>query len=154
MVVNSTYLAQLAPHVQGSIELTITFDIGSPVNITIIISASPSPIFGGGQGTISKPYQISTAQHLQELMDYPDSHFIQTTNIDLSGIEWIPIGYNSSNPGHPHQFNGVYDGNNLTISGLAMDYADQNYTCRHQKVILGDIGEEINQQMEFVKCQT
>lgn len=38
--------------------------------------------------------------------------FILTTNIDISGENWTPIG----NWGHP--FNGTFDGNGKTISGL------------------------------------
>ena len=45
-------------------------------------------------------------------------------NIDLSGREWEPIGYTEGG-GSIHGFNGMFDGNYKTISGLYVDVRDE-----------------------------
>lgn len=69
--------------------------------------------FGGGSGTESDPYLIATEAHLRDMAAHPllkdRKHFLQTTDIALSG-ERSPI------PG----FNGRYDGNGHKITGLTI----------------------------------
>jgi len=68
--------------------------------------------FGGGAGTQSNPYLISTAQHLRSLslrsVDW-SKHFRQTANINLNGVSIETMN-----------FSGVYDGNNFTISNYTI----------------------------------
>lgn len=80
--------------------------------------------FGGGDGTSSDPWQIETAEHLNNIRNYVGSEhepywFVQTSNIEL-GIPpwndyegWVPIG--SPQDGI---FQGSYDGDFHTINGL------------------------------------
>ncbi|MDW7668510.1 MAG: GLUG motif-containing protein, partial [Bacillota bacterium] len=87
------------------------------------IPYTPSP-FAGGSGTEADPYQVETADQLDEVRNFLDAHFIQIADIDLadyvteggifynSGEGWEPIG-NSSN-----KFQGFYDGDGYTISNL------------------------------------
>ena len=69
-----------------------------------------------GNGTEEEPYQISTKAHLMGLSelaargmvvdedegdwpgDYTGAHFILTRNIDLGGMEWMPIGFIATKP--------------------------------------------------------
>ncbi|MDD4204561.1 MAG: GLUG motif-containing protein [Candidatus Delongbacteria bacterium] len=75
--------------------------------------------FAGGSGTAEDPYQVATAEHLNNVRDYLESHFIQTADIDLGvppwneGEGWEPIGYD-----YTIAFKGVYDGRNYLIQNL------------------------------------
>ena len=79
--------------------------------------------FAGGTGTAFNPWQIATAQQLNNVRIIlgamsSDKHYVQIANIDLgvspwnNGDGWLPIG-NSTN-----QFMGTYDGNGYSINGL------------------------------------
>ena len=76
--------------------------------------------FGGGNGIAQDPYIINTAQQLaylaQNMKDAGSGmgsmHFRLESDLDLNGIEWIPIG------GWDSSFRGVFDGNGHTIRGL------------------------------------
>ncbi len=69
--------------------------------------------FRGGAGTLSDPYQVETRQHLENVRDYPDDHFVQIANIDISEVSnWVPIG-TSANP-----FTGSYNGDGNEITGM------------------------------------
>ncbi len=68
-------------------------------------------VWTAGSGTNSDPYQIQTAQNLAYLAQtvnadnsYAGNYFIQTDDIDLNDIEWIPIGSDT------YKFKGVFDG--------------------------------------------
>ena len=87
--------------------------------------------FAGGDGTRENPYQISTAAQLAKLakdvntgIDYRNQYFKLMDNIDLSGREWEPIGYTEGG-GSIHGFNGMFDGNYKTISGMYVDVRDE-----------------------------
>lgn len=76
----------------------------------------PPSEFAGGSGTEEDPYQVATAQHLDNVRNHLDKYFIQVQNIDLTGLEWEPIGEFSSGS----QFVGSYDGNDKTINHLTI----------------------------------
>ncbi|MGI6130227.1 MAG: S-layer homology domain-containing protein, partial [bacterium] len=60
--------------------------------------------FAGGDGSSGNPYQVTTAEHLNNVRNHINDHFIQTEDIDLKsylseggagyndGAGWIPIG--------------------------------------------------------------
>lgn len=83
-----------------------------------------------GDGTSSSPYQIGTAEDLQYLSlfvndtylnaKYENAYYIQTADIDLSGIMWMPIGTEST------PFNGNYNGGYRNITGLS-NYSKLSY---------------------------
>lgn len=82
--------------------------------------------FAGGDGTKENPYQISTINHLQNISDYLDRHFIQINNIDASvtsewngGQGFQPIG-DREDP-----FSGIYEGNGFEITGLTIYREDK-----------------------------
>ncbi|MDD2332106.1 MAG: FlgD immunoglobulin-like domain containing protein, partial [Candidatus Cloacimonetes bacterium] len=77
-------------------------------------------------GTAENPFQVHDATQLNELRQYlgaahTNVSFIQTADIDLTGISWMPIGTQAN------AFFGDFDGNgfkirNLTISLPTTDY--------------------------------
>jgi len=86
---------------------------------------SSASSFAGGTGSAVNPYQIATAEQLAYLSDLCATnnqngvYFILTSDLDLSGHEWTPIG-NS-------YFRGNFNGNhhviyNLTITSAAGSY--------------------------------
>jgi hypothetical protein len=76
-----------------------------------------SYIYTHGSGTVEDPYQVWTAADLNGVREDLSAHYIQMADIDLSEYgDWIPIG----------EFNGVYDGNNFTISNLTVPLGDES----------------------------
>lgn len=57
-----------------------------------------------------------------------------TTDVDLTGVNWLPIGYNENNAGpSPYggpMFGGTFDGGNHSISGISVNIpgSDKNVT--------------------------
>jgi len=90
----------------------------------LIATAYTSAQFGGGSGTATDPYIISTAAHLAGITgNYITEgyHFKQTADINLTSYNnWTPIGTTSS------PFNGIYDGNNKEISNLKITGTNAN----------------------------
>jgi len=72
--------------------------------------------FEGGIGTQADPYLIATPEQLDDVRNYPDKHFKQIADIDLSGYSsgegWQPIG------GWEKSFSGTFDGNSYKITNL------------------------------------
>lgn len=64
-----------------------------------------SDLFGGGNGSIWAPYQISTAEHFANIAQFPAAHYQLTEDISLPMEFWVSIG-----------FTGYFDGDGHTIS--------------------------------------
>ena len=78
--------------------------------------------FAGGTGTASDPYQIATADQLNEVRNHLDAdiYFELTTDIDLSSYaNWEPIGTTNQNIVHLFVVN--INGNGYTITNLKID---------------------------------
>ncbi|MGF1583740.1 MAG: hypothetical protein ACFCUM_00335 [Bacteroidales bacterium] len=77
-----------------------------------------------GDGSAGNPFQISSAEHLNDVRNYlgdetTEYYFLQTANIDLSGYtNWVPIG----GGGTTDIFQGHYDGAGYTISNLTINW--------------------------------
>lgn len=94
--------------------------------------------FSGGNGTIGAPYEIATAGELALLANnvnsgntYQGTYFKLTSNIDLQGLEWIPIGRGRLTAGEPNASNafcGSFDGGNHTVSNFTITTANTAYT--------------------------
>lgn len=84
-----------------------------------MVASANAGTFAGGSGTADDPYIIMTAEQLDQVRHYLNSHFMLGTDIDLSlyssGQGWMPIGseYNG--------FVGSFDGDGYTISNLTID---------------------------------
>lgn len=80
-----------------------------------------------GEGTKENPYKISNADELLQFAEnvnngenYENTWFQQVNNIDLYGVDWVPIGiFDSGN-----YFYGVYDGAGHYISNLIINRTD------------------------------
>ncbi len=92
--------------------------------------------FAGGTGSEANPYQVQTADQLNDVRNYLSAHFVQIADIDLethpynTGTGWIPIG-SVTNP-----FVGRYAGNgyeiqNLYISRPGVDYQGLFGVCEN-----------------------
>jgi subtilisin family serine protease len=86
-----------------------------------IVEVTPNTGYAGGNGTISDPFLIETAEQLYNVRFLPDSSFLQIANIDL-GIYlcnenggWSPIG------NQLRSFTGSFDGNGFSILNLCID---------------------------------
>jgi len=73
-----------------------------------------STLFSGGSGTQFDPYQVATANQLNNVRLLPAAYFKQTADIDLgvapfnTSSGWLPIP----------SFSGTYNGNGFTITNL------------------------------------
>lgn len=78
--------------------------------------------FAGGDGLPGTPYLVETVEHLDNVRNHLDSHFLQIADIDLGvmpwsgGDGWDPIGTAVAGG----QFTGRYDGNQRTIRNLTI----------------------------------
>lgn len=77
--------------------------------------------FAGGDGTADSPYKIETIEQLARVRNYLKSgfHFQLQKDLSFAGYEenWVAIGTDADY----FAFQGVFDGNGYTISGLEMD---------------------------------
>jgi hypothetical protein len=77
--------------------------------------------FAGGTGTVSDPYQIATADQLNDVRTYHsvDTYFKLTKDIDLSsystGEGWLPIGNDAS------LYRANINGNGFIITNLTIN---------------------------------
>ena len=81
-------------------------------------------IFASGNGTAENPFLIKTpdqmkvfAGSLSELIDYEGYYVALADDIDLTGIDWNPVG------GQLYPFNGYFDGKGYAIRNLTMGSA-------------------------------
>ncbi len=106
-----------------------------------------------GDGSVSNPYKIASAQDLAGLSwlvytkgeaesplkatDYSgnyifqNKYFIQTEDIDLSAHVWLPIGipYTRDGTSGSNYFSGSYDGGYNTVSGIFMPVRTDLANC-------------------------
>ncbi|MFW6196138.1 MAG: InlB B-repeat-containing protein, partial [Thermoplasmatota archaeon] len=93
--------------------------------------SNPSIGFPGGSGTESDPYLIENWTHLDNVSVNLDSHFELITDIDeytegYSEVVDKPDGFDSI--GEPDsEFNGTFDGNGFSITGLRINRVDEDY---------------------------
>ncbi len=74
-------------------------------------SASPTPyVFSGGAGTSGNPYQLETAQDVQNIGQASSAYFTVVQDINMSGISFSPIT----------SFSGTLYGNNRHLYNLTI----------------------------------
>ncbi|MBQ7546318.1 MAG: leucine-rich repeat protein [Clostridia bacterium] len=91
---------------------------------------SYNSIFQYGDGSVKKPYQISTPEQLNAIRNDLSAHYIQTADIDMSAWgSWEPIGdsysyVENSEIGNvesiENPFMGSFNGNDFQISNLTI----------------------------------
>lgn len=81
--------------------------------------------FSGGSGSSTDPYLLSNAADLAQLAvnvnsmtnSYNGKYLKLTTDIDLAGKYWVPIGYGDTNG---YSFQGKFDGGSHVVSNMAI----------------------------------
>ena len=83
--------------------------------------------FAGGSGTEADPYRIASVEQLQALAvdtnsgtenGYAEMYFLLEADLDLSDVEWTPIGSMEDMDGYTTAFQGNFDGGGHTIFNL------------------------------------
>ena len=97
------------------------YDTSGEVPVANIVYVEPNTPFAGGDGTMNDPYQIATTRHIQNmasaLKEGTAVHFELIDDIDMEGIDWVPLNY--ANP----YMNIVHlDGNGHTIYNFSCSY--------------------------------
>ena len=84
--------------------------------------------FAGGSGTEEDPYLIITAEGLSAIADDLSACYRLDADIDLSGVDWTPIGTfthtgdaDADRPDAADAFSGIFNGGSHTISNLTVD---------------------------------
>jgi len=128
-------------------------------------------LFAGGTGTEEDPYQISTAEQLQNLneclgKDYKNNHYVLNDSIDLTsylsgdgnndGAGWQPIGtLTLVDASSFSSFYGKFNGNGHKIFGLWINRPSAEYVGLFGSVLEGadirNIGVEIDNTNGGVK---
>lgn len=88
---------------------------------TVIYTVRNTP-FDGGEGTADNPYRIATKRQLDNMHNVLEGgkmiHFELVKDIDMAGMEWIPLNYAS-----PYDRGVVLNGNGHTISNFACSHS-------------------------------
>ncbi len=88
---------------------------------TVIYAVRNQP-FEDGNGSADSPYQIATKRQMDNMhnvLEHGKSvYFELVKDIDMSGVDWIPLNYAS-----PYDYRIVFDGKGHTISNFTCDYA-------------------------------
>lgn len=76
-----------------------------------------------GDGTEASPYRISKPRHLKNVGMFLSAHYIQTADIDLSGIDFEPIctGLNNETSIYEGDFTGTFDGDGKSIRNMSIN---------------------------------
>ena len=97
-------------------------------------------MFASGTGTAEDPYIISTAEQLaafagslNDKIDYTDKFVKLGADIAVTG-DWSPIG------GSDYLFNGSFDGDGHSISGLALGTKENAYALDKENLYIGLFG--------------
>lgn len=80
--------------------------------------------FEGGTGSEEYPYMIATAEQLQAIAEELDAHYTLVDDIDVSSLEFDPIGEFGTD--RDDWFSGSFSGNGYRIEGLAIDLPGEN----------------------------
>ena len=98
--------------------------IESIIIINLILSPFCWGKYSGGTGEPNDPYLIATAEDLNSIGLDPndwDKHFLMTADINMTGHLEYNIICGESSGGWYAEFQGVFDGNEHTVSNLEID---------------------------------
>jgi hypothetical protein len=90
---------------------------GSDLIHEVAVPSYTDVAFAGGDGTLTNPFLIATAEQLRRVACHPEglSYYALTQDIDLDGLTFFPIG----SPERP--FIGGFDGRGRTIANLSIN---------------------------------
>ena len=87
--------------------------VNGDVTVTALFEKVGTFYFGGGEGTEKEPYLISEEKHLNEMYRYPCAHYKVVQDIEVAADGKYISRFTVELP-----FEGTFDGNGKTISGL------------------------------------
>lgn len=100
--------------------------INTPSNIAVQTASN----FAGGSGTEDAPYLIANATQMDSVRNDLTAHYRLTSDIDLTGISWEPIGAyvmeNGEDANKAAAFTGAFDGGGHTISNITVDTSNSD----------------------------
>ena len=111
----------------SSAQSTASSTAASSAAASSISTTAVSANYDGGSGTQEDPYQINSVDSLLTFASnvndgsqggYAGVSFKLTSDLDLSGVEWAPIGNMNDMETHSTLFLGSFDGDGHTISNL------------------------------------
>ena len=120
----------------SSAQSTASSTAASSAAASSISTTAVSANYDGGSGTQEDPYQINSVDSLLTFASnvndgsqggYAGVSFKLTSDLDLSGVEWAPIGNMNDMETHSTLFLGSFDGDGHTISNL--NYTSDVYNC-------------------------
>ena len=103
------------------LDVSLLLTDGSKLTASRLLAYDPG-YTDDGQGN----YTVTTAEGLKNIAELvneewkSDINITLTSDIDLSGIDWTPIGID-----YNHQYTGTFDGGDHTITGLTVTGSDQ-----------------------------
>ena len=106
----------------------LTFKVRTALMLLFILMSTSAvwAQFGGGSGTASSPYLISTTAHMEQLAadvndgnEYNGTYFKMTQDIDYAGGNHTPIGCDTGSAWH--NFCGHFDGDGHSILNVKID---------------------------------
>lgn len=129
--------------------LVISFSGCNKTKEPDVWNGSIAESFASGNGSEKKPYIIETtsqlaflAQEVNSGTDYKGKYISLNCDLDLNNCEWTPIGNGT------HSFNGIFDGNNHTISNLkitnGVTFTADNASGKSNQYITGLFGSCYN----------
>ena len=130
---------------EHDLSAAITPEAGKFYNITL---DKDKGYTDDGQGN----YTVTSAEGLKNIAKLVNEQWnlginiTLTADIDLSGIDWTPIGID-----YNHQYTGTFDGGNYTITGLTVTGSDQ-YAGLFGRI--GSGGKVKNVKLEGVKIES
>lgn len=120
----------------SSAQSTASSTAASSAAASSVSTTAVSANYDGGSGTQEDPYQINSVDSLLTFASnvndgsqggYAGVCFKLTSDLDLSGVEWAPIGNMNDMETHSTLFLGSFDGDGHTISNLS--YTSDTYNC-------------------------
>lgn len=109
--------------------------------IILLTTSTTYGQFAGGNGTEENPYEISTIDDLQEVINHTDAHFIQTNDIDAGETEQ----WNEGKGFEPiNNFTGSYNGNGYKINDLTIDRPEGSRASMFQSVLQSGVLKNIH----------
>ena len=130
---------------ERDLSAAITPEAGKFYNITL---DKDKGYTDDGQGN----YTVTSAEGLKNIAKLVNEEWnlsidiTLTSDIDLSGIDWTPIGID-----YNHQYTGTFDGGNYTITGLTVTGSDQ-YAGLFGRI--GSGGKVMNVKLEGVQIES
>jgi len=132
-------------------EVTETLGSAGPVQTSFFESAKESPsdavpsnvlsgdaslmfsFYAGGDGSEESPYEIANTTQLKYFSQMINSgndiegYYKLTSDIDLEGEAWTPVGFYSDSTLYSGAFKGHFDGDGHTVSNFKITVAEHRY---------------------------